>query len=161
MKPEIAVTVADRRWAPPVRRLARRAAAAALGAARPEGGGAIAVLLTDDAAVKALNRRWRRIDRPTNVLAFPSGAGVVAPGQPAPLGDVALAYETVAAEALGQGKSIDAHLAHLVVHGVLHLVGYDHGDAAEEREMAALEVLVLGRLGYGDPYRPAGQAGAA
>ncbi|MGH6718147.1 MAG: rRNA maturation RNase YbeY, partial [Alphaproteobacteria bacterium] len=131
-------------------------AAAALGAARPTGAGVVAVLLTDDATVTALNRRWRKIDRATNVLAFPAGAGPVPPDERTPLGDVALAYETVAAEALRQGKSIDAHLAHLVVHGVLHLVGYDHGDATAAGVMAALEVRVLGRLGYGDPYQPAG-----
>jgi probable rRNA maturation factor len=111
----------------------------------------VAVALADDAMVRATNRDWRAKDKPTNVLSFPA----VAPQRLATapfLGDVILAYETVAAEAVTEGKRFEDHLTHLVVHGVLHLLGYDHmtdGDAAlmEDRER-----LILAGLGLSDPY---------
>jgi len=153
----IAVTVGDGRWSalPGARTACRRTAAAALTLAqdcppRIE----LSVLLTDDATVRGLNRRWRSIDAPTNVLAFPAAPGPAPPaGAPKALGDVTLAYETVAREAEAQGKSLDAHLAHLVIHGVLHLLGHDHDRAAEARAMESLEARAMGSLGYGDPYR--------
>ena len=123
------------------------AAGAARAALPPDREGALAVLLADDAAVRDLNRRWRGKDRPTNVLSFPAAASA-APW----LGDVALAYETCAREAAEQGKALADHVAHLVVHGVLHLVGWDHQTDAEADEMEGLERDILARMGVPDPY---------
>ncbi|MBV9077734.1 MAG: rRNA maturation RNase YbeY [Methylobacteriaceae bacterium] len=136
-----------------VEEAAERAAAAAAAVAKlgtePV---AATLLLTDDSAIRTLNRTWRGKDKATNVLSFPADAPVP-DGEPRHLGDIALAHETVAAEAAAEGKSLEAHVAHLVVHGVLHLLGRDHGTASEADAMEALEVEALGRLGIGDPYR--------
>jgi probable rRNA maturation factor len=115
----------------------------------------IAVCLADDAMQQQLNRDWRGVDRSTNVLAFPAwepGAPVAA-GAPLLLGDIVLAFETVLHEAEEQDKPLADHLSHLVVHGVLHLLGYDHGTEAEAVAMEALETSILARLGVPDPYR--------
>src|SRR5580658_9702817 len=114
--------------------LASTAALAALAAACPDLGPAgLSVLLTDDARMRALNGAWRGLDQPTNVLSFPA-TGTRAGETPLPefagvpleLGDIALGFETCQREAATQGKSLDAHALHLIVHGVLHLLGYDH-----------------------------------
>jgi probable rRNA maturation factor len=112
----------------------------------------ISVLLTDDAHVRALNRDWRGQDRPTNVLSFPAPQQ---PGLPGPrhLGDIALAYETLAREAEAEAKALADHFTHLVVHGTFHLLGYDHELEAEAEIMEALEVKALAALGIADPYR--------
>jgi probable rRNA maturation factor len=108
------------------------------------------VVLSDDAHVWELNRRHRGKDKPTNVLSFSAPADF-APART--LGSVILAYETVIAEAREQGKTLGEHLQHLVVHGVLHLLGYDHEADREAEEMEAVERLVLASLGVADPYR--------
>jgi probable rRNA maturation factor len=152
----IDLSIASDGWSalPDPETLTRRAADAALAAVpeRPGAGLEVALLLTDDAAMRELNRLWRGKDTPTDVLSFP------APEQPGnrgvrPLGDIALGFETVAAEAEAQAKTLADHAAHLIVHGVLHLLGYDHGTEAEASEMEALEVKALARLGIADPYR--------
>jgi probable rRNA maturation factor len=148
-----------RRALPTAGSLVRRAALAALTlsgkrAARAE----LSVVLADDATVRALNARWRGKDAPTNVLAFASDDPAL-PGQPLLLGDVVLAYETVAAEAKDQGKNLADHLRHLVIHGVLHLLGYDHVAAAPAKRMEALETRILASLGVADPYRLRAAAG--
>lgn len=124
-----------------------RAAQAALGSAS----GVVTILLTDDDTVRDLNARFRGKDRPTNVLSFPAAPmpGVEVP----PLGDVVLAYRTCAAEAEAQGKTLTDHLTHLVVHGVLHLLGREHEDDAEAEAMEAEEREILAGLGVADPYR--------
>ncbi|MCL2713636.1 MAG: rRNA maturation RNase YbeY [Alphaproteobacteria bacterium] len=111
----------------------------------------VAVMLADDAALKALNATWRGIDKPTNVLSFPAPE----PTQPfrigdppRHLGDIAIAYETLAREAGEEGKTFGHHLSHLVVHGFLHLMGHDHIDDGEAEEMEALESDILAALGY-------------
>lgn len=112
----------------------------------------VALMLTSDAEVRRLNARWRGIDTATNVLSFPAPE---APGDLAVvecLGDVALACETVLAEATDQGTTPAHHLQHLVVHGLLHLLGYDHETPDEAVEMETLEVVILARLGIADPY---------
>lgn len=120
-----------------------RAAQAALGAVQ----GDIVVLLTNDAAVRELNGRFRDKDKPTNVLSFP------APENALPhLGDIVLAYGVCATEAEAQGKTLADHLSHLVVHGVLHLLGRDHEDDAEAEEMEAEEREILAQIGVADPY---------
>jgi len=111
------------------------------------------VRLTDDGEQRRLNRTYRGKDRPTNVLAFPQAETVPAPGAPALLGDVVLAFETVRREAVEQGKPFADHMRHLVVHGVLHLLGFDHEDAADAMAMEAQEIKILAGLGVPDPYR--------
>ena len=112
----------------------------------------LAIVLTDDAAIRALNHRWRGRDKPTNVLSFPAH-GVVPPGSgPRPLGDVVIAYETMAREAQEQGLPLTHHLAHLAVHGFLHLAGYDHQADDEAAVMERLEILILAQLAIPDPY---------
>ncbi len=125
-------------------------------------GGEISVLLCDDAAIADLNARWRGQDRPTNVLSFPAPPPLAPPGpgnkapltalHGAPLGDIAIAYETVAREAREQGKTVADHLAHLAVHGFLHLLGYDHHIEVEAERMERLERDILARIGIADPY---------
>ena len=112
----------------------------------------ITLLLTDDAGIRALNRDFRGRDKPTNVLSFPSPAQPGAPG-PRHLGDIALACETLALEANEEGKSLQDHATHLIVHGTLHLLGYDHELEAQAEIMEALEVKALAALGIADPYR--------
>jgi probable rRNA maturation factor len=114
----------------------------------------VGIRLTDDAEVQGLNRDYRGKDRPTNVLSFP-GDDLDAPraqGQPLLLGDIVVAFATTAGEAAESGRSVEAHLAHLIVHGVLHLLGHDHESEAEAVAMEALETRALAGLGYADPY---------
>ena len=113
-----------------------------------EQGQGVTVLLTDDAAVQDLNARFRGKDAPTNVLSFP------APATAHPhLGDIAVAHGVCAREAAAQGKTLADHLSHLVVHGVLHLLGYDHQADATADAMEAMERDILSKLGVADPYR--------
>src|SRR5476651_952828 len=146
-KPSASCTVvvldpAWRRALPAAERLVRKAARAAIGA-KPK---SLTVALADDKRVRLLNARDRKKDKPTNVLSYPSGEKLF-------LGDVVLARQTVGREARAQKKTPADHLAHLVVHGTLHLLGYDHetGNADAER-MEALERRVLAKLGIADPY---------
>lgn len=112
----------------------------------------LAIVLTDDAAIRELNRRWRGSDKATNVLSFPAH-GLVPPGSgPRPLGDVVIAYETMAREAQEQGLPLTHHLTHLAVHGFLHLLGYDHESDTEAETMEQLERDILARLDVPDPY---------
>jgi probable rRNA maturation factor len=110
----------------------------------------VSVLFADDAFVRDLNARWRGQDKPTNVLSFPAAPEKV-PG-PRPLGDIVLAFETVDREAREAGKPFDHHAAHLLVHGFLHLLGYDHETDAEAAIMEAREVRILETLDIPDPY---------
>ena len=129
--------------------LALEAARAALSGER---GDTVTILFTDDETVRELNQRFRGKDAPTNVLSFP------APENPEGfIGDVALAYGVCEREASEQGKALGDHLQHLVAHGVLHLVGYDHQTDAEAEAMEALEREILAGLGVPDPYADAGQ----
>ena len=114
----------------------------------------LAVVLASDARQQQLNRDWRGIDRPTNVLAFPAWdpGAVTPPAAPVLLGDVVLAFETVAREAAERGWPLADHLSHLVVHGVLHLFGFEHETDTEAAVMAALETSILAEFGVADPY---------
>jgi probable rRNA maturation factor len=123
----------------------RRFAEAALKAAK--GTGPVSVALASDAQVQTLNASFRDKDKPTNVLSFPGVGGG---------GDVILALETIRAEARDQGKSLGDHAGHLIVHGILHLFGYDHQMPGEARRMERLERAILARLGVADPYGGAG-----
>jgi probable rRNA maturation factor len=115
----------------------------------------LGITLADAAGQRQLNRDYRGQDAPTNVLAFPVWeAGTrLPPGAPVLLGDVVLAVETVAQEAAEQKKPVADHLVHLTVHGVLHLLGYDHLTQAEAATMESLERSILAELGVPDPYR--------
>lgn len=137
---------------PEIEAICRATANAALAAAADPVEHELSVLLADDAGIRALNRAWRGKDQPTNVLSFPAGAPLV-PGAPRLLGDVALAYETVAREAAEQGKSLADHFRHLLVHGVLHLLGHDHEEEEAAERMEGLERRILAGLGVADPYR--------
>jgi probable rRNA maturation factor len=116
----------------------------------------VSIALLSDAEVHALNKAFRGKDASTNVLSFPSAPeplGLRHQGEPVFLGDVALAFETVAGEAFAQQKPVLHHAAHLVVHGVLHLTGFDHAGDADGERMEAAERVVLERFGIPDPYR--------
>ena len=118
----------------------------------------LSIVLADDATVHELNRTFRGKDRPTNVLSFANEEAAeelkLAPAdQPCLLGDVVLARGVTLDEALQQGKTVQDHLVHLVVHGVLHLLGYDHEEDSEAKTMEALERSILSELGIADPYR--------
>jgi probable rRNA maturation factor len=124
-------------------------AAAIEGTAAP--GAEVSVLLCDDAVIAALNARWRGRDEPTNVLSFPAPPAAD-PAAPAHLGDIAIACETVTREAQERDHPVAEHLAHLAVHGFLHLLGYDHGTDGEAERMERLERDILATLGIPDPY---------
>jgi probable rRNA maturation factor len=113
------------------------------------------IILTDDDEQRELNRTWRSKDATTNVLAFPAADPFMPMPEGAPLllGDVVLAFETVRREAVEQDKTLADHMRHLVVHGVLHLLGYDHENAAEAAIMEAHEIAILSELGVPNPYR--------
>ncbi len=134
----------------------RAIAAAAAMVDLPEGTTELAVLLTDDAGVQALNKTWRGIDAPTNVLSFPAvwrNEGTPeTDGVPLMLGDIAIAYQTTRKEAESESKPFQNHLTHLTVHGFLHLLGYDHTTDDEAEIMEGLESKILAQLGIPDPY---------
>lgn len=135
--------------------LCRSAVAEAIASAQEvDGGGEISVVLADDAFVKELNRSWRNLDAPTNVLAFPCSGADAAAGVGAErlLGDVVVAFETTQREAVELRLPFEHHFAHLIIHGVLHLLGYDHINEAEAASMEKLEVGALAKLGIRDPY---------
>lgn len=144
---EIEIDCTSDRWSPEIEVSAVDVARAALAAAGITGEAHLVIRLSDDAEVQALNAKYRAKDKPTNVLSFP------APEWAAPhLGDVILAYETCAAEAAVQKKPFVHHCLHLMAHGVLHLVGYDHESQKEAEEMEALERRILAQFEIQDPY---------
>jgi probable rRNA maturation factor len=110
----------------------------------------LAIVLTDDSAIRSLNRLWRGLDAATNVLSFPTKP---IRGEASHLGDIVLAYETIAREARTQRKPLAHHVAHLAVHGFLHLVGHDHEREAEAAAMEQAERTILRQVAIPDPYR--------
>lgn len=155
-KPVVAIDLAVEAgaWPPAVEleAMARRAVDAALAETAARGSSELSLVFTDDAHMRSLNHAWRGKDKPTNVLSFP--AFPVAPGDRLPpmLGDIVLAAETVAIEAELENKPLHHHISHLVVHGVLHLLGHDHESEVEAETMEALERAALARLAIPDPY---------
>ena len=146
--PEIDIQVASPLWAaqPRAEETVRAAIAAAASAHKAES--EVSVLLTDDASIRTLNRDWRKIDKPTNVLSFP--AAQQAGGKL--LGDIVIAYETLAREAEDEQRDFLHHLAHLTVHGFLHLIGYDHQTEQQADEMEGLESRIMRSMNMPDPY---------
>ena len=144
---------------PDAARTVRAAIAAA--AAHSTSGGEVSILLTDDSAVRVLNRDWRGIDKPTNVLSFPAPENI-SKGAAGILGDIVIAYETLMRECADEDRDFLHHLAHLTVHGYLHLVGYDHHNNAEAAAMEALESRIMTRMKLPDPWQdPDRKNGAA
>jgi probable rRNA maturation factor len=149
--PEIDIQVASPLWA--AQPLAEQTVRAAIAAARTardahNADGEVSVLLADDAAVRTLNRDWRSTDKPTNVLSFPAAketGGKL-------LGDIALAYETLARECADEQRDFLHHLTHLTVHGFLHLIGYDHQTEQQAGEMEGLESRIMRSMNMPDPY---------
>lgn len=115
-------------------------------------GSSVAISLADDERVRGLNKQYRGKDAPTNVLSFPNEDDFDMPGEVPHLGDIVLARGVVEREAREQGKSIENHIAHLVTHGLLHLVGYDHIDDVDAEEMENLEADILAHMGVPNPY---------
>jgi probable rRNA maturation factor len=162
--PRITVALRCAAWARTLPRVERFAAAiveavladrrAGLRPAGERARAEVGVVLADDPLLRRLNREHRGRDKPTNVLSFPlERAGPRASaGAPLLLGDVVLAFRTVRREARAQGKRFERHAAHLLVHGTLHLLGFDHERASDAREMERHEVRILARLGVPDPY---------
>jgi len=167
MEPLVDIVIEDDRWEEfglePLADRAVRAALAELGIG-PEGV-QVVVMGCDDARIAALNADFRGKPKPTNVLSWPAedlspdspGGAPLAPEvgeaeDPEPLGDIALAWETCAREAVEQDKPMADHVTHLVVHGLLHCLGYDHVDDADAAVMEGLEVRILASLGLSDPY---------
>jgi probable rRNA maturation factor len=136
-----------------LRALALQATRAALAVApvQPNDDAELSLLLTDDKRIRVVNRDWRGFDKATNVLSFPAAPPERIAMSPV-LGDIVIAFETVEREALAEGKSLADHFSHLVIHGLLHLLGEDHETEAEAQRMEALEVAALARLGIADPY---------
>jgi probable rRNA maturation factor len=154
--PAVEIVVESARWGgrrgvQPLLRRAIAGASAALPAkaARSTSGAELAIVLTNDSAIRKLNRTWRGKNEPTNVLAFPADQHG---GPHRLLGDVVIAYETLAREARAERKPFDHHLAHLAVHGFLHLCGYDHETDRQAAAMERLETAILARLEIPAPY---------
>jgi len=147
----IDLRIADERWNVLGDCYALAARVLGTSAAKLKAGGEAAILLTDDAEMRALNKQWRGLDKPTDVLSFP-GEGPEIPGQPQYLGDIAVGYETALCDAEAMDRPFEAHIAHLLIHGFLHLLGYDHIEAEDAKVMEPMEVELLAGLGWPDPY---------
>jgi probable rRNA maturation factor len=148
--PAVDVIVDSPLWSSEAEAVVRRAIAASAEAGSSRNG-ELAIVLTDNSAIRQLNRQWRGLDEPTNVLSFPAADEGQTEGE-RQLGDIVIAYEIAAREAETEKKPLTDHLAHLTVHGFLHLLGYDHETDSEADKMEQLEATILARLGVPDPY---------
>ena len=156
---EIGVTIRYSAWRtalPEVRRVTRKAALAALALTPKPRANELAVVLADDALLRTLNCDYRGVDKATNVLAFAYAEAESSPGpeESEILGDVVVSLEATRAEADKAGRSLREHLSHLVIHGVLHLLGYDHGNDRDAESMEKLEIQALSGIGIANPYAP-------
>jgi probable rRNA maturation factor len=150
---QIEVIVRSARWRkrPTAKTIVKKAVLAAADAVSTPPA-ELAIVLGDDSAIRALNRDWRDKNAPTNVLSFPAAAaGKTRPASPY-IGDIVIAYQTVAREAVAEGKPFSHHLAHLAIHGFLHLLGYDHENDRDAQKMERLERKILKRMAIPDPY---------
>jgi probable rRNA maturation factor len=153
VSPAVHIVVASPLWSTQrsIKRLLRRAIGEAA-SVTSTAVGELAIVLTDDSAIRALNRDWRSRDAVTNVLSFPAPETDHAHGTPRLLGDIVIAYETTEREARAENKPFAHHAAHLAVHGFLHLAGYDHAEDVEAAAMETLETAILARLDVPNPY---------
>jgi len=152
---DIDISIEDRRWGmeAPLRALAAKAVAATF--ARLDFtrvSSELSLVFTSDATIRKINAQWRHKDKATNVLSFPAFPVLAGKKPDLMLGDIILAYETIKQEAVAEQKPFEHHLAHLLVHGLLHLVGYDHENSAEAEIMEQLEREILHSLAISDPY---------
>lgn len=148
MKPEIDILISQPRWRealPGCEDIVTRAIEQSLIHLKASKAYEVSVVLTDDAEIRELNREWRGKDKPTNVLSFPQDEEIL-------LGDIILSLGTIEDEARSQGKALADHTSHLVVHGLLHLLGYDHEVESEAEEMEALEIDICAQMGVNNPY---------
>jgi probable rRNA maturation factor len=143
---DIAATAAWEKALPRLPALTKKVLAAALPKKFAPQRCEVSVVFTTDTKIHALNRQWRGKDKPTNVLSFPLSP-------PAHFGDIVLALQTIKREATNENKTLEQHVAHLLVHGMLHLLGYDHEDDADARTMMRKETTILRDLGYANPYQ--------
>jgi probable rRNA maturation factor len=153
--PQIEVIVRSARWRkrPTAKTIVKKAVLAAARAVstRPT---ELAIVLSDDSAIRTLNRDWRGKNAPTNVLSFPAAAPGKGQSASPYVGDIVIAYQTTAREAVAEGKPFNHHLTHLAIHGFLHLLGYDHENDRNAEKMERLERKILKRLAVPDPYAP-------
>ncbi|WP_119273064.1 rRNA maturation RNase YbeY [Taklimakanibacter deserti] len=150
-----AIDITDDAWArvTDLERLTERAIGAALEHAGADDNVEVSVLFASDAEAGRLNAEWRGKNYAPNILSFPAPQTQNVPeGEPRPLGDLILAVGTVAREAEEQGKPLTSHLTHLIVHGTLHLLGFDHIEERDARRMERAEIAILAGLGVKDPY---------
>jgi probable rRNA maturation factor len=153
--PAVTIIVEEPMWRvdPSLIRTVRQAARLALkvepAVGRKQHYATVSILLADNRRLKRLNRAFRNKPKPTNVLAFPA-----VPELSPHIGDIALAYGVLRDESAAQNKSLAAHAAHLAIHGILHLLGYDHEQPEDAKAMENLEILLLGKIGISDPYAP-------
>jgi probable rRNA maturation factor len=149
--PQIDIQIQSPLWKaqPLAEQTVRDAVSAAVALSTAEG--EVSIVLTDDSGIAALNRDWRGIDKPTNVLSFPA-SGHKGSESSRFLGDIVIAYETLVRECDDEDRKFLHHLAHLTVHGFLHLAGYDHETDAQAEEMEGLESKIMTRLSMPDPY---------
>lgn len=150
--PQIDIQVQSSLWsAQPLAKETVRDAVAAAAAVLSTGDGEVSIVLTDDSMIAQLNRDWRGIDKPTNVLSFPA-SGHSADDDRLFFGDIVIAFETLKRECDDENRQFVHHLAHLAVHGFLHLVGYDHQTDAQAEEMEELESEIMARMNMPDPH---------
>ena len=145
------ISIDDKDWTavPDLKKLARRALKATLA----DDDVSLSLLFTSDSKISEINRQWRGKATATNVLSFPVSSETPVPeGEPRPLGDIVLAFGIVSKEAQEQKKPIAHHVTHLIVHGALHLLGYDHGEDGEAEAMEGREIAILAGLGIENPY---------
>jgi probable rRNA maturation factor len=149
-----AIDIADDAWArvAGLEQLTERAVAAALKHVHADSNVEISVLFAGDAEAARLNAKWRRRDYTPNILSFPAPRQEAPSGEPRLLGDLILAADTVAREAEEQRKPLKSHVTHLIVHGTLHLLGFDHMEEKEARRMEEAEIAILAGLGVEDPH---------
>jgi len=150
--PAVDIQVQSPLWqAEPAAEKTVRAAILAAAATTSTAGNEVAILLTGDKAIRALNRQWRGIDKPTNVLSFPAAVTQTSIGAKF-YGDIVMAYETLKRECDDEDRVFLHHLAHLTIHGFLHLIGYGHEVDAEAEEMEGLESKIMMRMKLPDPW---------
>jgi probable rRNA maturation factor len=151
-EPQIDIQIQSQLWdAQPLAEKTVRDAIVAAASTLSTVDGEVSILLTDDSAMARLNRDWRGIDKPTNVLSFPSSAQIADEGARL-LGDIVIAYETLERECKDESRVFLHHLAHLAVHGFLHLIGYDHQTDTQAEEMEGVESKIMTRLNMPDPF---------